>query len=254
MQSAQFQLHARIEEQHWWFVGRRRILRNVVREVLPPGEGRTIVDVGCGTGANLAGFADDYKCVGIDTSAEAIALASERFPKVRFISGYAPQDLGETAGQADLFLLTDVLEHVPDDRALLGSLVNAARPGAYCLLTVPADMSLWSEHDVSFGHYRRYDLEQLQQVWSELPVTTLAVSYFNARLYPAVKAVRAWNRRRHKAAGEAGTDFSLPSRPVNAALEHIFAGESRTLIDLLHHRRQTGFRAGVSLIALLRRK
>ncbi|MBI3466531.1 MAG: class I SAM-dependent methyltransferase, partial [Planctomycetes bacterium] len=232
MQSAQFQLHARIEEQHWWFVGRRRILRDVVSEVLPPRSGKMIVDVGCGTGANLAAFAEDYDCVGIDTSQEAISLARQRFPKVRFICGYAPQDLGETAAQADLVLLTDVLEHVPNDRAMLSRLVMSARPGACCLLTVPADMSLWSQHDVSFGHYRRYDLEQLSQVWAGLPVTALAISYFNARLYPAVKAVRTWNRRLRKAAGEAGTDFRLPSRPVNAALERIFAGESRTLIDL----------------------
>jgi len=254
MQSAQFQLHAQIEEQHWWFVGRRRILRDVVREVLPPRSGRTIVDVGCGTGANLASFADDYNCVGIDTSQEAISLAGQRFPNVRFIRGYAPRDLGETTAQTDLFLLTDVLEHVPDDRALLSELVMAARPGAFCLLTVPADMSLWSQHDVSFGHYRRYDLDQLSQIWAGLPVAPLAISYFNARLYPAVKAVRAWNRRLRKSAGEAGTDFRLPSRPVNAALEHIFAGESRTLIDLLHRRRGRGFRAGVSLLAVLRRE
>lgn len=253
MQSAQFQLHARIEERHWWFVGRRRILRDVVREVLPPRSGHMVIDVGCGTGANLAGFADGYECVGIDTSQEAISLARERFPKIRFICGYAPQDLGETAGRAGLFLLTDVLEHVPDDRALLSQLVTAAKPGGFILLTVPADMSLWSEHDVSFGHYRRYDLEQLSQVWAGLPVTALAISYFNSRLYPAVKAVRAWNRRLRKAAGEAGTDFRLPSRPVNAALARIFASESRTLIDLLHHRRRHGFRAGVSLLALLRR-
>jgi len=254
MQSAQFQLHARIEERHWWFVGRRRILRDVVREVLPPQTGRMVVDVGCGTGANIAGLADDYDCVGIDTSQEAISLARERFPQVRFLCGYAPQDLGATASQADLFLLTDVLEHVPDDRALLTQLLREAKAGAFCLLTVPADMSLWSEHDVSFGHYRRYDLEQLSQVWAGLPVTALAVSYFNAKLYAAVKAVRAWNRRRRKAAGEAGTDFRLPSRPMNAALELLFASESRTLIDLLHHRRREGFRAGVSLLALLRRE
>src|SRR5688500_17085095 len=87
MQSAQFKLHARIEERHWWFVGRRRILRAVVGEVLPPATGGVVVDVGCGTGANLAGFADDYDCVGIDTSEEAISLACQRFPKVRFICG-----------------------------------------------------------------------------------------------------------------------------------------------------------------------
>ena len=40
---------------------------------------------------------------------------------------------------------------------MLSGLLAAAAPGAYFLLTVPADESLWSEHDESFGHYRRYD-------------------------------------------------------------------------------------------------
>ena len=85
--------------------GRRRILCRLVAEVLPPSPQAVIVDVGCGTGGNIAALADRYPCVGIDTSAEAIELARQRFPKVRFIAGRAPSDLGELAGQARLFLL-----------------------------------------------------------------------------------------------------------------------------------------------------
>ena len=72
----------------------------------------TIIDIGCGTGANIASFAEDFHSVGIDTSNEAVRWARERFPKVRFLVGRAPEDLGDLMGQARLFLLNDVLEHV----------------------------------------------------------------------------------------------------------------------------------------------
>ena len=73
MQSAQFQLHADIEERHWWFVARRRILRAIVEQLVPPSPEATVIDIGCGTGANLASLADHYRCIGIDTSPEAMA-------------------------------------------------------------------------------------------------------------------------------------------------------------------------------------
>lgn len=253
MQHDQFQLHADIEDRHWWFVGRRRILCRLVGEVLTPSPQAVIVDVGCGTGGNIAALADRYTCVGIDTSNEAIELARQRFPKVRFIAGRAPTDLGELAAQARLFLLTDVLEHVRDDYAMLSELLAAASPGCYFLLTVPADPSLWSEHDESFGHYRRYDRGRLEGIWAGLPVTTLLVSYFNSRLLPVVRLVRAWNRRRGQAAGQAGTDFWLPSRPANWLLTNIFAGEARRMARQLRGRNR-GYRAGASLVALLRRE
>src|SRR2546426_691300 len=100
MHSAQFRLHAQIEQDHWWFTARREILRRIVGEVLPPAPGALIVDVGCGTGANIAALADDYDCVGIDTSAEGIALARRRFPRVEFLVGQAPDDLGSLAAEA----------------------------------------------------------------------------------------------------------------------------------------------------------
>jgi SAM-dependent methyltransferase len=254
MQSAQFQLHAEIEQRHWWFVGRRRILCRLIKEVLGPAGAATIVDVGCGTGANTAALAHDYRCVGIDTSAEAIELARARFPQVQFLTGMAPANLGPLAGEAQLFLLMDVLEHVEDDFALFSSLLSASAPSCCFLVTVPADDSLWSEHDESFGHFRRYDRARLQRLWAGLPVTPLLVSYYNSRLLPLIRLVRGWNRRRSGTAGQAGTDFWLPSRPLNALLAATLAGESRRLAKILQGGTQRGYTAGASLIAIVRRE
>jgi len=253
MHSAQFQLHADIEQRHWWFVGRRRIVQRMVAEVLPPSQTATILDIGCGTGANLAALADRYACVGIDTSPEAVELARQRFPNVRFLVGDAPDDVPELMSKARLLLMMDVLEHLSDDFAALSALLAAAPPGCFCLVTVPADESLWSEHDESFGHFRRYDRARFARLWAGLPVTPLMVSYFNSRLLPVIRLFRAWSRRRGKAAGQAGTDFWMPTRPLNALLRATLAGEAGRLVNVLRGGRSAGYKAGASLMALLRR-
>jgi SAM-dependent methyltransferase len=253
MQTEQFQLHAEIEQRHWWFVGRRQIMRRLAAAVLSPSPDATVIDVGCGTGGNIGFLADSYRAIGIDTSAEAIDRARPRFPKVHFLQGRAPEDLGPLIGQARLILLMDVLEHISDDFAFLSELLAATEPGTHLLLTVPADPTLWTEHDESFGHYRRYDRTRLEMSWAGLPVTARLLSYFNARLLPVVRLVRARNRRRGHAAGKAGTDFWLPSRPVNFLLRTILGGESRRLLRALQGRRPEGYPAGASLVAILRR-
>ncbi|HZZ27809.1 MAG TPA: class I SAM-dependent methyltransferase [Pirellulales bacterium] len=261
MQSEQFQLHAQIEQRHWWFVARRQILRELVRTIAPNSKAATaeladrkvVVDIGCGTGANLAALAEEYQCVGIDTSAEAISLARRRFPDIFFVCGFAPQDVAGFLRKAAVVMLTDVLEHVADDRKLLASIVAACPAGAQILITVPADMRLWSPHDVAFGHYRRYDDHSLAAVWAGLPVKPRLVSYFNRRLYPLVRAVRAVNHWRGRSSGEANTDFALPAAPINSMLEKYFAGEARRLLRSID-RPSAGYRRGVSLIAILERE
>ena len=135
----------------------------------------------------------------------------------------------EWLAAASVVLITDVLEHVADDRAMLASIVNACPPGANILITVPADMRLWSPHDEAFGHYRRYEPKNFRALWSGLPVKPRLLSHFNSRLYPAVRFARAISQRRGRAAGQSNTDFRLPSRPINRVLERIFAGERRKL-------------------------
>jgi SAM-dependent methyltransferase len=252
MQSAQFQLHADIEQRHWWFVARRRIIRRMIGELLPPSPETTILDVGCGTGGNIAAIAEEYRCIGIDTSSEGIELAARRFPRVQFVCGTAPDGVRESMREVRLILLMDVLEHVSDDVGLLSNLTNSAAPGTYFLITVPADPTLWSRHDESFGHFRRYEPHVLKQVWQDLPLTPLFTSYFNARLYPLVKLARTFSRWRGEPAGLSGTDFREPRQPLNGLFERIFAGESKRLAKALHGQR-SGYRRGVSLMALLRR-
>lgn len=145
--------------------------------------------------------------------------------------------------------MTDVLEHVQDDRALLGSVVAAARPGARFLITVPADERLWSRHDEEVSHYRRYEVATLRAVWADLPVREIAFTHFNSRLLPAVWLVRRLNRLR--SFGATVAEFTLPPTPVNRVLERVFLGERHVVVRAL--RGGAGYRRGVSILAAIER-
>lgn len=253
MQPDLFEVHAEVEQTHWWFVARRRIVRALIQQLAEGRERPLVIDVGCGTGANVAGLADMCDCIGIDTSAGAIRLARKRFPEISFLHGTAPEELGDAARQADFFTIMDVLEHVPDDAATLRRIVDAARPGAHVIITVPADMSLWSEHDVQFGHYRRYTSEELAAIWSSLPVESLLLTHYNARLYPLIWLARRLARLTGRTWGSAGSDLGAVPGPVNKALLGVFSGEQRSIGKALQLKQSAPFRRGVSLLAVLRR-
>src|SRR4029453_13105445 len=119
MHRSHFEVVADVDQRHWWFLARRKILRDVLACVLPPDPHATVIDVGCGTGANISALADRYRCIGIDTSSDASDFAQQRFSNVQFMCGHAPADLGAAASTARAILLMDVLEHVEDDRAVL---------------------------------------------------------------------------------------------------------------------------------------
>lgn len=253
MNTQQLRLCASLEDRHWWFAARRRIVGDLVHALVPPSKSSLIVDVGCGTGGNTGGLSSQYRCIGIDASPEAVELARERHPDATFLCGTFDA-LGAQAAQVRAVLLMDVLEHVADDFEFFSKIAAAIPPGAHVVVTVPAGVDLWGQHDIASLHYRRYDAERLERVWSGLPFTSLLSSPFNSRLYPLIKLARSVNARLNRTSGEEDTDLSVPIGFVNNTLLKIFGGESVQLQRALTEKRERAFDFGVSLIAVLRRE
>lgn len=143
-----------VEDRHWWFQSRRLIVRALLRAggVTTP---RRILDAGCGTGRNLLDYARlGHEAEGVDFSAEAVAFCRRRgLDAVR----QAPlEELPYEDGRFDLVVATDVIEHLSDDHAALAELRRVTAPGGRIAVTVPAYQWLWSAHDESLHHFRRY--------------------------------------------------------------------------------------------------
>jgi hypothetical protein len=97
----------------------------------------------------------------------------------------------------DLILLCDVIEHVPDDRGLMSSVVSRhLAANGRLIVTVPAFQALFSAHDLALKHYRRYNLSELELAVREAGLELLASGYLFGSLLPAraltrlVEAVR----------------------------------------------------------------
>ena len=257
MKPEMFAIHADVESRHWWFAARRRILFPLIRQVMAEHGGGLVVDVGCGTGGTVAALSGEYDCLGIDDSKLAIETAEaaypqDAYPRAGFRQGRMPEDLRDVAPRAGLYLLMDVLEHVEDDRAFLTDLIVLARPGAHILITVPAGAELWSRHDVTAGHLRRYDLDAFTSLWRGQDAAPRLVTFFNSRLYPLIRLARYTGNYFGASCGRGGSDFHVPPYPANALLQGIFAGEGGRILSHLDGPETMAYGRGVSLLALIR--
>ena len=252
MEDCVFDLHQQLEEKHWWFAARRRIVHALAREIMQGREQELIVDVGCGTGGTVASLSEEFSCLGIDSSELAINMAKAAYPSCRFLHGRIQDGLEGVEQPAALYLLMDVLEHIKKDRDFLADIVSAARPESHVLITVPARMDLWSQHDVTAKHLRRYEMDDFTALWKGLPARPLLVSFFNSRLFPLIWTARFAARLQGGTWGREGTDFSTPPAPANRLLGWAFGGEYKRILSLLPQQGGRPYRRGVSLIALLK--
>lgn len=234
-------LHDRLEELHWWFTGRREILSSELGRLgLPPSA--RILDVGCGTGGMLPFLSRLGEAHGADVSSEALSAAARRCPAPLHLAPL-PFERPLEAGLFDLVTMFDLLEHLDDDAAALRSVRrHALRPEGRLVATVPALPSLWSRHDEVFRHRRRYTRESLRRAFEGAGFEVERMTFFNSVLFPLIYAVR---RLGLGSRGEAGSDFTLPPRPLNWLLRRAFAAERHLL-------RAADLPIGVSLLVVAR--
>lgn len=226
---------AEIDRDHWWFVGRRKILTALLERWRPKKGPLRILEVGCGTGSNIAMLQQFGTVDAIEPDDHARAFASSR-TGVKVKGGYLP-DVPLEDGHYDLIVLLDVLEHIPDDKGALAALRPKLAPGGRLLLAVPAMPSLWSGHDVAHHHQRRYTRRALEKVVAEAGYHVLRRTAFNTLLLPAIVGVRWTNRLLGR---QGGDEDRIPPAPVNRLLTLLFGAERHAAVRGL-------FPAGVSL-------
>jgi SAM-dependent methyltransferase len=220
MERVVYETMAELDERHWWYRARREVLHALISRLVRPPSNARILEIGCGTGHNLPMLQRFGQVDALELDEQARALAERRLGRA-VMNSPLPELEGVSERHYDLVGTFDVIEHVDDDRAALRSIALRLKPGGKLIMTVPAHQWMWSAHDVVNHHKRRYSRGALKQLVEESPLRLESIGYFNSLLFPLAVAERLSSKVR----GKDDADLSLPSAPVNAALERAFAAE-----------------------------
>ena len=216
----------RVEQSHWWYIGRRKILAGFVEDICRRVTDRRprILDVGCGTGANLLMLSEYGDAEGVDISEDALAFCRERgLEKVRL---GAAEKLPYADGTFDLVTALDVVEHMDDDLAGLREMRRVLRPGGRVLLFVPTFMFLWGVQDDVSNHRRRYRLPELKRVLEKAGFEIERTTYANITFFLPILLMRKLMR---VAGITAASENNINVPALNGVLGRVLGAESFVL-------------------------
>jgi SAM-dependent methyltransferase len=235
-----------VEQTHWWFQARRRIVWSLVHRFVGGAADRRlrICELGCGTGGNLAAVAGRHDVVGVDPSPQALEYARRKLgDRVRV--GSLPDGVNLPAEHFDVVLLTDVLEHVEEDARSAQAALRLLRPGGIVVATVPAYQWLYAPRDAQHHHFRRYSRRQFRRLWTAPNAQIALLSHYNTLLFAPAAAVRLTSKLLRRDGG--GGDLRIPPRFLNRLLAQAMASE-RNLLG------RVPLPFGLSLVAVVRKR
>jgi SAM-dependent methyltransferase len=248
MQQHTYSIMRRVEETHWWFVGRRKIIGSFIELVCvglkskkPARESLNILDVGCGTGANLEMLSKFGKAEGVDVSAEALEFCRER--GLQQVKQGAAEALPYESDSFDLVTGLDVVEHLDDDITGLKEMWRVLRGDGRAVLFVPAFMFLWGVQDDISHHRRRYTLAGLKEAVRKAGFEIERASYVNLSFFAPI----LFGRLLMRVTGlRPVSENNLTIGALNGMMGKLFAAERFLL-------RHLNFPFGVSIICVARK-
>lgn len=174
-----------IEEDHFWFIVRRKVILEILRHYLPNSNEVKGLEVGCGTGYSSEWLSKNgYHTAGFD----AREIHRSPLHSLGFIHG----DIFaiEPEPEFDFLLMLDVIEHIENDRIFFQQALKFVKPNGFAIISVPALKCLWSNVDENFGHYRRYSKTMIETLARSLEIELQCQFYFYGSTLPLYIASR----------------------------------------------------------------
>jgi SAM-dependent methyltransferase len=223
MNVAEYAEMYKLETFYWWFVSRRQLLNDFVRDAARSFARPAILDVGCGTGINHSVLSKYGMTVCTDPSHEAVTFSRSR--GIGELAQSQLETLPFPAATFDIVTALDVLEHVDDDMRAMREILRVTKDGGVLLVTVPAYGFLWSEHDEALHHRRRYAASELRNKLTNAGFEVERITYYMSLLFFPILFIRFLQ--------------SLTKRSIEAKTSHIILPGwlNSTLIGILSFER-----------------
>jgi len=194
-------------EKHWWWRARSEVIIETLRRIKPPNGWGRILDVGCGDGLFFPRLREFGKVEGVEPFAELLNPANPDRSHI-YVCPF-DQDF-QPGKQYSLILMLDVLEHLQDPVGALRHVHNLLQSDGTLLLTVPAFMALWTNHDVINHHFTRYTKARLHRTCTEARLRITKQRYLYHWTCPVKMVLGITERALH-----------LPPKPARVPVEWI---------------------------------
>jgi len=176
---------------------RKKLVLSLLSEVCGNNSCRNVLDLGCGTGDySIAMASRGLRVTGVDVSGYAVdkakaKAAAKKIKNIYFLKNNAADF--EPEERFDLILISEVLEHMPDDKGLFLKYSRLLSSEGFILFTVPFDSELWSYEDEQAGHKRRYSKDQARELCSAAGLEPVKIYCYG---FPLLRFI--WRRKAEK--------------------------------------------------------
>jgi len=187
MRKETFEIINKMEERHWWFRVKRRLVILLLKKYSKNRKDLCILDIGCGTGLVSKALQPFGEIHSLDPSEDALQFCQQK--GLQNLHQGTIHNLPFKNQFFDVVIALDVLEHVRDDQGAVNEIKRVLKEGGIFICFVPAFLFLWSKQDEILMHQRRYTCPSLSVLFST-GWQCLKISYFNFFLFPAIFLAR----------------------------------------------------------------
>lgn len=193
------------DKEYWWFKGKRELISSILYQFKV--DSLKILNIGCGAGEDIDEFSKSGSIISIDYCYDALkTLRSDKRCNMD------AQFLGFRDKTFDLVLLLDVLEHIENDKKVLGEIKRVLKTKGHLIITVPAIPLLYGPMDKHECHFRRYSKRHLNKIVSDYFMIN-KISYWNFLLFIPLAALKLYKKIFFSKS--ASSDFKKLPRFVN---------------------------------------
>ena len=212
-------------EKHWWWRARTRLVVELLQRRQPKRGWKNILDIGCGDGLFFPELLSFGEVEGIESSADLVSPDNPYRNRIQI----CPFDANFQPGKRySLVLMLDVLEHLEDAAGALRHVLQLLEPDGTFVATVPAFMSLWTNHDVMNHHFIRYTKTSFRKVACAAGLRIEEENYLYHWTCPLKVAIGFKERLFHQEPKPA----QVPQRALNDLLYWMSRLEQKTLTAL----------------------